>query len=201
MGSPLNCRFKQRACDCLLHRIDTFIIPRTDTDANMGNPLVFHNCLHVRKVKVNQPRHINQVGDALDTLLEHLVRLAQRLRHRCAAIHDLKKAAEENRDELMETIRDHDMVFVTCGMGGGTGTGAAPVVAQIAKELGILTVGIVTKPFRFEARQRMNNSSRFSSAAFSPISGIMPAPSPLVSFSPICMQFGALQFLRCCLSV
>ena len=69
-----------------------------------------------------------------------------------------EKAAEENRDELMETIRDHDMVFVTCGMGGGTGTGAAPVVAQIAKELGILTVGIVTKPFRFEARQRMNNA-------------------------------------------
>lgn len=69
-----------------------------------------------------------------------------------------EKAAEENRDELAETIRDHDMVFVTCGMGGGTGTGAAPVVAQIAKEMGILTVGIVTKPFRFEAKQRMNNA-------------------------------------------
>lgn len=69
-----------------------------------------------------------------------------------------EKAAEENRDELTEIIRDHDMVFVTCGMGGGTGTGATPVVAQIAKELGILTVGIVTKPFRFEARQRMNNA-------------------------------------------
>lgn len=69
-----------------------------------------------------------------------------------------EKAAEENREELTEIIRDHDMVFVTCGMGGGTGTGAAPVVAQIAKELGILTVGIVTKPFRFEAKQRMNNA-------------------------------------------
>ncbi len=69
-----------------------------------------------------------------------------------------EKAAEENREELTEIIRDHDMVFVTCGMGGGTGTGATPVVAQIAKELGILTVGIVTKPFRFEAKQRMNNA-------------------------------------------
>ncbi len=69
-----------------------------------------------------------------------------------------EKAAEENREELSEVIRDHDMVFVTCGMGGGTGTGAAPVVAQIAKEFGILTVGIVTKPFRFEAKQRMNNA-------------------------------------------
>ena len=50
------------------------------------------------------------------------------------------------------------MVFVTCGMGGGTGTGAAPAVAEISKELGILTVGIVTKPFKFEARSRMNNA-------------------------------------------
>ena len=69
-----------------------------------------------------------------------------------------EKAAEENRDELTEIIQGNDMVFVTCGMGGGTGTGAAPVVAQIAKSLGILTVGIVTKPFKFEAKQRMNNA-------------------------------------------
>jgi cell division protein FtsZ len=68
------------------------------------------------------------------------------------------KAAEENREELTELIKGSDMVFVTCGMGGGTGTGAAPVVAQISKELGILTVGIVTKPFKFEAKARMNNA-------------------------------------------
>ncbi|MBQ9120641.1 MAG: cell division protein FtsZ [Lachnospiraceae bacterium] len=69
-----------------------------------------------------------------------------------------EKAAEESREELTEIIQGNDMVFVTCGMGGGTGTGAAPVVAQIAKSLGILTVGIVTKPFKFEAKQRMNNA-------------------------------------------
>lgn len=68
------------------------------------------------------------------------------------------KAAEENREDLTEIIKGSDMVFVTCGMGGGTGTGAAPVVAQISKELGILTVGIVTKPFKFEAKARMNNA-------------------------------------------
>ena len=68
------------------------------------------------------------------------------------------QAAEENRDELTELIKGSDMVFVTCGMGGGTGTGAAPVVASIAKEMGILTVGIVTKPFKFEAKARMNNA-------------------------------------------
>lgn len=69
-----------------------------------------------------------------------------------------EKAAEENREELTETVKGADMVFVTCGMGGGTGTGAAPVVASIAKEMGILTVGIVTKPFKFEAKTRMNNA-------------------------------------------
>ncbi|MDD3173685.1 MAG: cell division protein FtsZ [Herbinix sp.] len=69
-----------------------------------------------------------------------------------------QKAAEESREQLTEIIKGSDMVFVTCGMGGGTGTGAAPVVAQIAKDLGILTVGIVTKPFKFEAKTRMTNA-------------------------------------------
>ena len=67
-------------------------------------------------------------------------------------------AAEESKEELTDIIRGADMVFVTCGMGGGTGTGAAPVVAQLAKDMGILTVGIVTKPFSFVARTRMNNA-------------------------------------------
>ena len=69
-----------------------------------------------------------------------------------------EKAAEENVEELTQAIKGADMVFVTCGMGGGTGTGAAPVVAKIAKQMGILTVGVVTKPFRFEARTRMTNA-------------------------------------------
>ncbi len=69
-----------------------------------------------------------------------------------------EKAAEENVEELTQALKGADMVFVTCGMGGGTGTGAAPVVAKIAKDLGILTVGVVTKPFKFEAKQRMSNA-------------------------------------------
>lgn len=69
-----------------------------------------------------------------------------------------QQAIEENRDDITELVKDADMVFVTCGMGGGTGTGAAPVVAEIAKSLGILTVGVVTKPFMFEGRPRMNNA-------------------------------------------
>ena len=68
------------------------------------------------------------------------------------------KAAEESIEEVKQIIEGADMVFVTCGMGGGTGTGAAPVIAAAAKEMGILTVGVVTKPFRFEAKTRMNNA-------------------------------------------
>ena len=69
-----------------------------------------------------------------------------------------EKAAEESSEEIKEAIKGADMVFVTCGMGGGTGTGAAPIVAAIAKEMGILTVGVVTKPFGFEAKKRMTNA-------------------------------------------
>lgn len=65
-----------------------------------------------------------------------------------------RKSAEENKDEIYEVLKGADMVFVTCGMGGGTGTGAAPLVAQIAKELGALTVGVVTRPFSFEGARR-----------------------------------------------
>jgi cell division protein FtsZ len=67
-----------------------------------------------------------------------------------------EKAAEESREEILEQLKGADMVFITAGMGGGTGTGAAPIVAQTAKEVGALTVGVVTKPFSFEGRRRMN---------------------------------------------
>jgi len=69
-----------------------------------------------------------------------------------------QKAAEESREEIQHALEDSDMVFITAGMGGGTGTGAAPIVAEIAKNMGILTVGVVTKPFLFEGRRRMNNA-------------------------------------------
>lgn len=69
-----------------------------------------------------------------------------------------QKAAEENREEIAAAIKGTDMVFITAGMGGGTGTGAAPVVAQIAREMGVLTIGIVTKPFAFEGKRRMEQA-------------------------------------------
>ena len=69
-----------------------------------------------------------------------------------------REAATESRSEIEDALKGADMVFVTCGMGGGTGTGAAPIVAEIAQDLGALTVGIVTKPFKFEGRRRMEQA-------------------------------------------
>lgn len=69
-----------------------------------------------------------------------------------------QRAADESRDEIIQAIQGSDMLFITAGMGGGTGTGAAPVIASIAQELGILTVGVVTKPFMFEGKPRLRNA-------------------------------------------
>src|SRR3954466_8755149 len=66
-----------------------------------------------------------------------------------------KRAVEETKEEVVEAIKGADMVFIACGMGGGTGTGAAPIIARAAKDAGILTVAVVTKPFFFEGQQRM----------------------------------------------
>ena len=71
-----------------------------------------------------------------------------------------RKSAEESRSAVSKALEDADMVFITAGMGGGTGTGAAPIVADIAKEMGILTVGVVTKPFNFEGRRRMMQAEK-----------------------------------------
>ena len=71
-----------------------------------------------------------------------------------------QKAAEESKASISELLKDCDLVFITAGMGGGTGTGAAPIVAQLAKEMGILTIAVVTKPFGFEGKRRMENADR-----------------------------------------
>ena len=71
-----------------------------------------------------------------------------------------RQAIDENRDEVGRALANADLVFITCGMGGGTGTGAAPVIAELAREGGALTVGIVTKPFLFEGRKRMRQAEQ-----------------------------------------
>lgn len=91
----------------------------------------------------------------------HKIQIGEKLTHGQGAGANPEKgqrAAEESHDEIADALRGTNMVFITAGMGGGTGTGAAPVIASIARELGILTVGIVTKPFAFEGRRRMEQA-------------------------------------------
>lgn len=88
-----------------------------------------------------------------------------------------ERAAEENIEEITNALKGADMVFITAGMGGGTGTGAAPVVAKVAKELGILTIGIVTKPFAFEGRRRMEAAERGIAAMRESVDSLVIIPN------------------------
>jgi cell division protein FtsZ len=88
-----------------------------------------------------------------------------------------KRAAEETQEEILETMRDSDMVFIAGGMGGGTGTGAAPIVARLAKEAGALTVGVVTKPFSFEGQQRMRAAEEGIQALKEEVDAIIIIPN------------------------
>ena len=93
-----------------------------------------------------------------------------------------RAAAEESKDEIAASIREADMIFITAGMGGGTGTGAAPVVASIAKELGILTVGIVTKPFAFEGKKRMTQAEAGIAALREHVDSLVVIPNERLKF-------------------
>ncbi|MEC2053703.1 cell division protein FtsZ [Peribacillus psychrosaccharolyticus] len=88
-----------------------------------------------------------------------------------------KKAAEESKEQIEEALKGSDMVFVTAGMGGGTGTGAAPVIAQIAKEIGALTVGVVTRPFTFEGRKRATSAQGGISAMKEAVDTLIVIPN------------------------
>lgn len=88
-----------------------------------------------------------------------------------------QKAAEESREEIAKTLENTDLVFITAGMGGGTGTGAAPIVAEIAKEMGCLTVGVVTRPFTFEGRRRTNQAEDGIQALESKVDTLIVIPN------------------------
>jgi len=123
---------------------------------NAVNRMIEGNLSGVDFVAINTDKQALQASDA-----EYKIQIGEKLTKGLGAGADPKigtKAAEESRDEIFEALQGNDMVFLTAGMGGGTGTGAMPIVAEIAKELGVLTVGVVTKPFAFEGRTRMKNA-------------------------------------------
>lgn len=123
---------------------------------NAVNRMVNSNVQCVEFIAINTDDHVLQTSKA-----NQKIHIGEKLTHGKGAGSQPaigEKAALENSDEIAAALKDTDMVFITAGMGGGTGTGAAPVVAKIAKELGILTVAIVTKPFGFEGKHRMQQA-------------------------------------------
>ena len=123
---------------------------------NAVNRMIAENIAGVEFIAINTDKQALQASKAA-TLMQIGEKLTKGLG--AGAKPEIgEKAAEESAEEIAAALEGADMVFVTCGMGGGTGTGAAPVVARIAKSMGALTVGVVTKPFRFEAKTRMNNA-------------------------------------------
>ena len=123
---------------------------------NAVNSMVDAGVFGVEFLTINTDRQILE-----DSKATHKIQIGEKVTGCMGAGGDPavgKKAAEESRDVIADALRSTDMVFITAGMGGGTGTGAAPVVAEVARELGALTVGIVTKPFKFEGRRRMQQA-------------------------------------------
>lgn len=120
---------------------------------NVVNRMVDSGTKGVEFIAINTDKQVLSVSKA-----DQKLQIGEKLTHGQGAGSDPevgKKSAEENRNNIVKAFEDTDMIFITAGMGGGTGTGAAPVVADIAKEAGILTVGVVTKPFSFEGKRRM----------------------------------------------
>lgn len=119
---------------------------------NAVNRMIEHGVQGVEFISVNTDAQALNLAKA-ETKLQIGTKLTRGLG--AGAVPEIgKKAAEESREQIEEALKGSDMVFVTAGMGGGTGTGAAPVIAQIAKEMGALTVGVVTRPFGFEGPKR-----------------------------------------------
>ena len=123
---------------------------------NVVNRMVKSGTQGIEYVAVNTDKQALAVSSA-----DQKIQIGEKLTHGQGAGSDPdvgKRSAEESRNQIAKALEDTDMVFITAGMGGGTGTGGAPIVAEIAREAGILTVGVVTKPFGFEGRRRMTQA-------------------------------------------
>ena len=125
---------------------------------NVVNRMVSSGVTGVDFVAINTDKQVLN-----ESVAAYKIQIGEKLTHGQGAGADPevgRKSAEESRSQITKALEDTDMVFITAGMGGGTGTGAAPIVAEAAKEMGILTVGVVTKPFWFEGRRRMQQAEK-----------------------------------------
>ena len=156
---------------------------------NAINRMVSMEVKNVEFISINTDDHVLRLSKASQTL-----QIGEKLTKGKGAgsMPEIgQKAAEESKDEIAALLKDTDMVFVTAGMGGGTGTGAAPVVAKIAKDMGILTAAVVTKPFAFEGKRRMAQAEQGIQELAACVDSLIIVPNErlkYVSDTPITLQ-------------
>ena len=148
---------------------------------NVVNRMVKSGTQGVEFVSVNTDKQALAVSNA-----DLKIQIGEKLTHGQGAGSDPdvgKKSAEESRNDIAKAIEDADMVFITAGMGGGTGTGAAPIVAEIAREAGALTVGVVTKPFKFEGKRRMDQALSGISSLLGKVDSLLIIPNDRLKYA------------------
>ena len=148
---------------------------------NVVNRMVRSGATGVDFVAVNTDKQALNVSSAT-----YKIQIGEKLTHGQGAGSDPevgRKSAEESRGQIAKALEDADMVFITAGMGGGTGTGGAPIVAEIAREAGILTVGVVTKPFGFEGRRRMQQAEKGIEALRDKVDSLVIIPNERLKFA------------------
>ena len=148
---------------------------------NVVNRMVSTGTKGVEFIAINTDKQALAVSNA-----NQKIQIGEKLTHGQGAGSDPeigKRSAEENRNNIAKSFEDADMVFITAGMGGGTGTGAAPTVADIAKEAGVLTVGVVTKPFSFEGKRRMEQAKRGIEELLGKVDSLLIIPNDRLKYA------------------
>ena len=148
---------------------------------NVVNRMVSSGTKGVEFISVNTDKQALAVSNA-----DQKIQIGEKLTHGQGAGSDPeigKRSAEESRNNIAKSLEDADMVFITAGMGGGTGTGAAPTVAEVAKEADILTVGVVTKPFGFEGKRRMQQAERGIEELLGKVDSLLIIPNDRLKYA------------------
>lgn len=148
---------------------------------NVVNRMVKSGTKGVEFIAINTDKQALSVSSATQK-----IQIGEKLTHGQGAGSDPdigKRSAEESRNNIAKSFEDADMVFITAGMGGGTGTGAAPIVADIARESGILTVGVVTKPFSFEGKRRMDQAKQGINELLGKVDSLLVIPNDRLKFA------------------
>ena len=148
---------------------------------NVVNRMVANDTKGVEFIAVNTDRQVLAISTA-----DEKIQIGEKVTHGQGAGSDPdvgKRSAEESRNDLAKALEDADMVFITAGMGGGTGTGAAPIVAEIAKDAGVLTVGVVTRPFSWEGKRRSEQARRGIENLMSRVDSLLVIPNDRLKYA------------------